>query len=650
MNNLEYPSQITQTINGITFSSAFDSGNLKSVIEQDGKYILQISSDQGINGKITNYRTWFYFSVSVISEGVNTFVISNMQNQMGLFKDGMQPVFRSSNSLQWDRIKQPCQYRLVSERQFEITFQHIFLNNETVYFAFFHPWSCQDNENFLQHCQSISQQIPNIYFDNSILSYSKEGRPINLITITNGSSEKLEEPLQGIFPITIPYVFNKPHIFISARVHPGEVPSSFVHNGLIKYLLTPNDPVAKAARDNYVWCFVPIINPDGVYRGHYRTDSLCQNLNRYYLSPSQEDHPTIYAIKEYLIRLHQTGRFLGYIDLHAHASQKGAFIYGNQLNQLSQQISNCIIPKLITLYSQIFDYDACNFTEKNMYAADKGDGLSKEGSGRVALHKICGIIHSYTLECNYNIGKLTNFTYEESEDNSYKENNLEENIILGTLDTTKPISKFFTIEDYEQVGVGIVNAFLDYNLLNPRSKITESPFKTLANLKTYLAFNMIKYTNFRFDPYIKKILKYINNKEQIPRVLKAFYDYICSGQIQDYLEGNPENPTQKPLTRYEKAQEIKREKEKKQQQLQQQQQQEPLQQQQQTSQELQQQEELSQQQEILQQQESLQIPIKQQSCSNTDLDSQQNRVFSLSKAESELQELQQTKITENVKD
>lgn len=92
-----------------------------------------------------------------------------------------------------------------------------------------------------------------------------------------------------------------------------------------------------------------------------------------------------------------------------------------------------------------------------MYAADKGDGLSKEGSGRVALHKICGIIHSYTLECNYNIGKLTNITYEESEgikyikslDNSYKENNLDENIILGTLDTTKPISKFFTIEDYE---------------------------------------------------------------------------------------------------------------------------------------------------------------------------------------------------------
>ncbi|CAD8196343.1 unnamed protein product [Paramecium octaurelia] len=627
MNNPEYPSQITQTINDITFSSAFDSGNLKSVSYEDGKYILQISSDWGINGKTTNYRTWFYFSVSAMSEEAITFVIANMQNQMGLFKEGMQPVFRASNSTQWERIKEPCQYRLIAEKQFEISFQHMFPNHETVYFAFFYPWSCQDNENFLQHCQTVSQQIPNIYYDNSILSYSKEGRPINLITITNGSSEIQEQPLPGIFPQTRPVVFKKPHIFISARVHPGEVPSSFVLNGLIKCLLNPNDPVASAARDNFVWCFIPIINPDGVYRGHYRTDSLCQNLNRYYLSPSKEDHPTIYAIKEYLIRLHKTDRFLGYIDLHAHAGHKGAFIYGNQLNQLSKQVQNCSIPKLITLYSQIFDYDSCNFTEKNMYSADKGDGLSKEGSGRVALFKTCGIIHSYTLECNYNTGRLTNLTYEESEDNSYKENNLEENIILGTLYTADPKSKFFTIEDYEQVGVGIVNAFLDYHLLNPRSRLTNSPYKNLANFKTHLAINIAKQTFFKFDPYIKSVFKNINNKEQIPRVLKAFYDFISSGQIQDFLEPNPENQGCKPLTRYEKAQEIKKEKEKKLQQMQQQKQQQ----------------EFVQQQQLLQQQEQVE-PIQQQV--ETDLDSLQNQDCNLDKfkEQSEPKEQQSPKI------
>jgi hypothetical protein len=33
------------------------------------------------------------------------------------------------------------------------------------------------------------------------------------------------------------YIFTKPVVFLSARVHPGEVPSSFVLNGLINFLL-----------------------------------------------------------------------------------------------------------------------------------------------------------------------------------------------------------------------------------------------------------------------------------------------------------------------------------------------------------------------------------------------------------------------------
>lgn len=38
----------------------------------------------------------------------------------------------------------------------------------------------------------------------------------------------------------------------------------------------------------------------------------------------------------------------------------------------------------------------------------KRDGLSKEGSGRVAIYKSTGLIKCYTLECNYNTGKYVN--------------------------------------------------------------------------------------------------------------------------------------------------------------------------------------------------------------------------------------------------
>lgn len=39
---------------------------------------------------------------------------------------------------------------------------------------------------------------------------------------------------------------------------------------------------------------------------------------------------------------------------------------------------------------------------------DKRDGMSRAGSGRVAVLSLTGIIKSYTLECNYNTGRFVN--------------------------------------------------------------------------------------------------------------------------------------------------------------------------------------------------------------------------------------------------
>jgi hypothetical protein len=46
-----------------------------------------------------------------------------------------------------------------------------------------------------------------------------------------------------------------------------------------------------------------------------------------------------------------------------------------------------------------------------MVQADKSDGLSKEGSGRVQFYKKYNIKHSYTIECNYIIGNHSNPLY-----------------------------------------------------------------------------------------------------------------------------------------------------------------------------------------------------------------------------------------------
>ena len=79
-----------------------------------------------------------------------------------------------------------------------------------------------------------------VYIHRELLGYSKELRWVELITITgkNDSTKKREDKIDapGMFPqfkedspeskvfsAQRCYKFNKPTVFLSARVHPGEV-------------------------------------------------------------------------------------------------------------------------------------------------------------------------------------------------------------------------------------------------------------------------------------------------------------------------------------------------------------------------------------------------------------------------------------------
>jgi len=59
---------------------------------------------------------------------------------------------------------------------------------------------------------------------------------------------------------------------VTARVHPGETPASYALEGILNFILSKNDFRSYILRKFFVFMVVPMINPDGVYAGHYRKD------------------------------------------------------------------------------------------------------------------------------------------------------------------------------------------------------------------------------------------------------------------------------------------------------------------------------------------------------------------------------------------
>lgn len=67
--------------------------------------------------------------------------------------------------------------------------------------------------------------------------------------------------------------------------------------GLIDFLTGPSLD-AKILRDNFVFKIVPMLNPDGVINGNYRTSLAGVDLNRRWAEPSKKLHPVIHHTKQ----------------------------------------------------------------------------------------------------------------------------------------------------------------------------------------------------------------------------------------------------------------------------------------------------------------------------------------------------------------
>ena len=144
-----------------------------------------------------------------------------------------------------------------------------------------------------------------IYMHREVLIHSMEGREMEMITMSSYKGiQTIWEPKfteTGMLNQQRPFKFTKkPVIFLTSRVHPGETPASYVLNGILNFLVGSCQQ-AKILMDKFVFKIIPMLNPDGVYRGYYRLDIKGQNLNRHYTNPGMKYQPTIFATKAAIV-------------------------------------------------------------------------------------------------------------------------------------------------------------------------------------------------------------------------------------------------------------------------------------------------------------------------------------------------------------
>ncbi|KAH8063491.1 hypothetical protein JL722_2665 [Aureococcus anophagefferens] len=577
-----------EKVDGLVFSSNFDSGNLQSAERaKDGAWELTIAKDCEGTEFERRSSTWFYFRVRDEREAELSiakrdkrgarFRFTGMSRQGALYKNGMRPVVRRLTEKRaaggascwaglagdggWKRLPTGVCYREQSDRTGDLQFDWNFGTlGEEVEFAFCYPYAYEESlathdALCAKHAAGVHAPQPpppgaaphppppkrkntasaappgavapketpqqadeRIVLHRELLCFSVEKRRVEMLTITDafGAAAVRESTLDPyvdvlhgaaagsdgapppvdesknydaswLFPEARdgsslrPEVYpDKPEVLVSARVHPGETPASFVLDGLLELLLRPDDRRAKLRRA--AWRFVPQLNPDGVARGHYRHDVFGVNLNRVYWP--RPDHRAAPAQAALMVLARaascQPAGLALFVDLHAHATKRGVFIYGNHIDDEARQVENKLYALLLAVNSSFFDYNACNFSREHMLRRDRADagGASAEGAARVAVLRYTGLDRAYTLECNYNSGRLTNHVPAARGEGANRGASPERPATLK-MDS-------YTPDMWREVGRALGAALLDAFCENPWDRVGSSRWKSVDVMRQWL--------------------------------------------------------------------------------------------------------------------------------------------------------------------
>ncbi len=175
----------------------------------------------------------------------------------------------------------------------------------SIYLAYFEPYSWE------RHLDLIGSAAASEHVTVEHLGQSLDGRDMNLLRITDAASSTPAAQRRKVWLI--------------ARQHPGETMAEWFVEGFLERLLDTDDPVARVLLGRCVFYVVPNMNPDGSVRGNLRTNAAGANLNREWLTPTMDQSPEVFLVRE---QMQKTGVDLC-LDAHGDEALPYNFVIGS---------------------------------------------------------------------------------------------------------------------------------------------------------------------------------------------------------------------------------------------------------------------------------------------------------------------------------
>ncbi|SEA20635.1 M14 family metallopeptidase [Alkalimonas amylolytica] len=270
-------------------TAQFDSGNIDVISATDPADIrLAIRKDNQ-----SDFYQWFHFRLHTPHIEAHTIKITNVNGSA--YPDGWKnyQAVASYDRQTWFRVDTEFNGQ-------ELVITH-YPEAESVYFAYFAPYSYEQHLDLLQQAQLHDRcQLVE-------LGETLDGRDMSLLVIGEPDDSKRK-------------------IWITARQHPGETMAEWFVEGLLDRLLDDDDAVARSLLDKAVFYVVPNMNPDGGVRGHLRTNAIGVNLNREWQSPSMEQSPEVYLVRQKML---DEGVDM-YLDVHGDENIPYNFLAGSE--------------------------------------------------------------------------------------------------------------------------------------------------------------------------------------------------------------------------------------------------------------------------------------------------------------------------------